>query len=348
MEKITVQQINNSIETTLCLWCGENNAKFKTLQKGYQEPQMFKIFCCESCNTAFSLPRVNSNEVYELIYKNASEVQGYSRYQHYQDRVLIEKNPLNYLINNEPAYWSTTQAIKKILLLNKKARILEVGSGLGYFTYSLKKDGYNIQGLDISQNAVNEASAKFGDFYICDDLHRFAESNLESFDLVIMTEVIEHFNEPKEFVKSINKLLKKNGSFVFTTPNKSFYPNAVSWYTETPPVHCWWFSEKSIEQLASDLSMRLNFIDFSDYYNKHPFISKIVNLDNQGHFIFNTKGELIKKQSPQSTGFEMPRWLKKLRVYNKLRNYLFTTLFSEKYKIGGVQSNIICAILQKN
>lgn len=341
-------QDNNSVESTLCLWCGEKNAKFKTLQKSYQEPEIFKIFCCDSCNTAFSLPRVNSNAVYELIYKNASLVQGYSRYQQYQERVLLEKDPLSYLINNEPSYWGTIHAIKQVLQLDKKAKILEVGSGLGYFTYSLKKDGYNIQGLDISQEAVNEANLKYGNLYICDYLHHFAELNIESYDLVIMTEVIEHFNEPKEFVVSINKLLKPNGVLVFTTPNKSFYPKYVSWYTDAPPVHCWWFSEKSIKHIASLLNMQLSFVDFSSYYKKHPFINKIVNLDNQGHFVFDANGEVIKIQHLNPEGIEMPKWIKKMRIYNIARNYLFTSLFPNKYKTGGVQSNVICAILYKN
>lgn len=347
-KEISDSQDKNLSESTLCLWCGAKNANFKTIQKGYQEPELFKIFCCDSCNTAFSLPRINSNAVYELIYKNASKVQGYSRYQHYQERVLLEKDPLDYLVNNEPSYWGTTHAIKHMLKLDKNARILEVGSGLGYFTYSLKKAGYNIQGLDISQEAVSEANMKFGDYYICDDLHHYATLNLESYDLVIMTEVIEHFNEPKEFLISINKLLKLNGVLVFTTPNKSFYPASVLWYTDAPPVHCWWFSEKSIEHIASLLKMQLQFVDFSNYYKKHPFINKIENLNNQGHFVFDTDGNVIKRQTIKPDGIEMPKWIKKLRIYNIIRNSLFIRLYPEKYKTGGVQSSVICAVLYKN
>lgn len=338
--------VDNFTDSTSCLLCG-GKAEFKKKQKGYQEPEIYNIYCCDLCNTAFSLPRVSDNDVYELIYKNAQIVKGYSKYQHYQEQVIKEKNPLNYLTNLEPSYWSTAHAIQNILQVGKNERILEVGSGLGYFTYSLRKAGYNIQGLDISQEAVRNANLKFGNYYISGDLVDFAEHNLESYDLVIMTEVIEHLHNPKEFVKSINKLLKPNGAFIFTTPNKSFFPNAIGWYSDAPPVHCWWFSEKSVEYIANFFNMNLKFVDFSHYYKNHPFINKIVNLDNEGEFVFDVAGNVIERKDT-THNFEMPKWLKKSKVYSYLRNSLFISLYPNTYKTGGIQSNVLCAILFKN
>lgn len=60
-------------------------------------------------------------------------------------------------------------AIKEILARNnnKKAKILEVGSGLGYLTYAISQQGYNITGLDISHDAVKKAEKHFGKHFIC-------------------------------------------------------------------------------------------------------------------------------------------------------------------------------------
>lgn len=347
-KSVNYQQVSVKVsDPVVCLLCG-GKVLYKTEQKGYQEPDLFKIYCCESCNTAFSMPRVNSTAVYELIYKNAKNVQGYTRYQNYQNQVLLEKDPLSYLANSEPCYWGPVNAIKNILMLDKKARILEVGSGLGYFSYSLKQAGYNIHGLDISQDAVDKAKKIYGDFYLCDDLLHFADDNLGSFDLVIMTEVIEHLNEPKAFIQSIKKLLKPDGKYIFTTPNKSFYPDAVSWYTDAPPVHCWWFSEKSVEHIANVLDMRFQLVDFTGYYKKHPYINRIVGLDNPGHFVFDKNGRVFDEQVVENKSLEMPQWLKKNRLYSSVRNSVFTQLYPDKYKAGGAQSNVICAILYMN
>ncbi len=341
-----ISDVDYATKSTPCLWCGAN-AIFRKTQKGYQKPDIFRIYYCDSCNTTFSIPRIKNSTVYELIYKNPQSVKGYSRYQLYQDQIITQKDPLGYLENLEPSYWSTIHAIKNILQVDKNARIVEVGSGLGYFTYSLKKAGYNVQGLDISQEAVNDANRKFGNYYLCGDLIDFAEQNLESYDLVIMTEVIEHLNDPKEFIKSIKRMLKPNGKIIFTTPNKSFFPNNISWYTDAPPVHCWWFSEKSIEYIANELNMKLTFVEFDRYYKKHPYINKIVNLDSEGDFVFNESGNVILKKNDKINNIEMPKWLKKLKLYCTIRNYLFVRLYPEVYKSGGVQSNVICAILYK-
>ena len=77
-----VSSFNSSedkLQKKSCLWYG-GNATFKTIQNGYQEPFIFKIFYCQTCNTSFSMPRVNSDGIYELIYKNTQNIRGYSRY----------------------------------------------------------------------------------------------------------------------------------------------------------------------------------------------------------------------------------------------------------------------------
>src|ERR1035437_5521551 len=124
------------LNSTPCLWCGEK-AIFKTKQKSYKEPDIFDIFYCQSCNTSFSMPRVDGDEIYELIYKNIQNVRGYSRYFNYNNQVIKQSNPLKFLADSEPSYWGPIYTLRHILKIGKSARILEVGSGLGYLTYSL-------------------------------------------------------------------------------------------------------------------------------------------------------------------------------------------------------------------
>jgi len=339
--------MNKLFKTTSCLWCGEK-AVFKIMQKGYQEPDLFEIFYCQSCNTSFSMPRINEDLIYNLIYKNIKNVRGYSRYLKYQNEIIKQSNPLIYLANSEPSYWGPIQAIQNILKVEKSARILEVGSGLGYFTYSLKMAGYNVQGLEISMEAVNEATKRFGDYYICDDLLHFAEINKNCYDIVIMTEVIEHISDPKDFILSSKQLLKKKGVCVFTTPNKSFYPKEVSWFSDAPPIHCWWFSEESIKYVANLYDMELKLVDFKKYYMKFPELYKVKNIENEGQSVFDRNGSIILDQTPTKTKFRIPNWIKSNKQWKILKNLLIRIRYLNIYKKGNIQSNIICAILTKN
>jgi hypothetical protein len=41
------------------------------------------------------------------------------------------------------------------------------------------------------------------------------------------------------------------------------------WQNDIPPVHLWWFSEKSIEALAKSFGKKCSFIDFTPYTKKY-------------------------------------------------------------------------------
>lgn len=340
------QSYSAECQKTDCLWCG-SEAIFRTKQKGYKEPNVFKIFHCANCDTSFSLPRVMPDEIYELIYKNAKEIRGYCRYTVYQDKVLNESNPLRYLVDSEPNYWGVVFALERILKINKTARILEIGSGLGYLTYALRKDGYDIQGLDISNEAVNAAKEKFGNFYLCHDLLDFGDQNKESYDVVIMTEVIEHLNSPHDFIVAMKKLLRSKGTCILTTPNKSFYPANIDWFTDAPPVHCWWLSEKSIEYLANSYNFQLEFVKFNEYYKRNPELYTIKDLNSEGAAVFNSAGDIISNQYTVKKKNKMPKWIKRSRAYLLFRNCILQIINPDKYKVGHEQSNVMCALLTK-
>jgi SAM-dependent methyltransferase len=234
---------------------------------GYQQPYTFSIYYCQGCNTSFSLPFVNTDKTYNSIYKNVKNVPGYSRYWGYMEGVKKSKSPLDYLAEEEDIYWSVKKSIQK-LSADKTKKIIEIGSGLGYLTYSLNKAGYTATGLDISQTAVEQARQIFGDYYLCGDLFQYAETHAGTFDIVIFTEVIEHVPDPILFVNAILSLLKHGGHAIITTPDKSLFPGDIVWETENPPVHFWWFSEDSLKLIAQKCRANISFTRFSEFYKK--------------------------------------------------------------------------------
>ncbi len=333
-------------EETRCLLCGEK-AEFKMKKRGYQEPDVYDIYYCESCNTSFSLPRVATDSIYQLIYEKGDKVSGYDRYWRYFRDVKDCENPIDYLINSEEVYWGAYSAIVNNLKLSKNANILEIGSGLGYFTYSLYKEGFkSIKGLEISQEAVDQATASFGPLYICTDVYEFAEENAGRYDAIILTEVIEHIEDPLKFTKVLSLLLKEGGGIIMTTPNKSFYPLFTNWETDLPPVHCWWFSENSLEYVAEKLSMSVSFVDFVDYYKKHE--KKVFNKDlfnGESAHLFDVNGNILSVDSNKNYEI-LPKWLKKNRCYRKIKSFIYP-IFSNKYIVTNHRSSVLCAIFVK-
>jgi len=345
---------------TECLLCGGVANLKHNEYPGYQEPLSFKICHCTVCNTSFSLPRADSSSIYENIYRSGDKVPGYGRYWKYAGIVKKVRNPLDYLAENHEDYWSVREALTMYVNDRSTTKILEVGSGLGYLTYSLSKAGYNVTGMDVSQTAVNQAIKNFGENYICTGLFEFAKHSHESFDFVILTEVIEHVGDPLAFIEAIFGILKPGGRAIITTPNKSLYPPEVIWASDLPPVHCWWFSEESMNFIAGKLNAGINFISFRDYYKmNYHLISTRALLENRlPKPFFNSKGALIRKaesksglkSSIQSVLIKLPVLnraagiMKKqvIKIYGKSRKFL-----SPDAIVCKERGQIMCSVMLK-
>jgi SAM-dependent methyltransferase len=210
--------------------------------------------------------------MYEAIYQNAELIPGYSRYRAYAAAIKFVPNPLKFLSSAEPMYW----AVSDLLLRHgAKARlgkgILEIGSGFGYLTYALSKRGHSVLGIDLSQAAVDAAVSRFGPYYrrvSMEELHADPE---QRFGIVILTEVIEHIETPLEFLNLLLKLVAPGGAVIMTTPNRRDEERHVTWNSDLPPVHMWWFSQKSIEAMSQSLECSAEFVDFLPFHQIVPF-----------------------------------------------------------------------------
>lgn len=277
-----------------CLICGSPTETISTSYPGFQAPSTFRIQSCPVCDVSFSLPRVDASEVYDNIYRNASSIPGYSRYWQFMSEIKASKDPLGYLSKAEDVYWGVATAIENFGLDKSKSKCLEIGSGLGYTTFALASAGYDIKGLDLSAVAVENAKRMFGDHYVSGDLFEYSKQHPNQFDVVVLTEVLEHVDDPLAFLEAIKLLLKPSGRLVLTTPNKSFFPAKVVWVSTPPPIHCYWFSEKTMGWLAERLQASVEFVDFKPFYGEGKSINIATPLDYvmMGP-ILDEEGELV-------------------------------------------------------
>lgn len=357
----------------ICQICGNTaQCKFRNHQ-GYQKSLQFDIYHCDRCFTAFASPLKVDESIYDLIYDQVEQVPGYERYLRYSSEIQQEPDPLSYLAK-EDIYWSVSQYLQK-RKNSHSLKICEVGCGFGYLTYALDRAGYNVVGIDISQVAVEKARQNYGDLFIHTDIKDYANTHTGKFDVVIATEVIEHISEVKEFLKEARNLLAPGGDLIITTPNRTPYPSDILWETEPPPVHLWWFSEKSMTYLAQALGFNLALMDFTDYtiaeldktdYFLKPYLavkeyqpSRYPRLNEQGHALDlpnwistplmtqpSSRAKVLVKQILHSIGFiSILQSMKKaaeaaVKEYKKMKTRRFL-------KKNRPSRPTLCAILQK-
>lgn len=97
---------------------------------------------------------------------------------------------------NPNEFISIPDSIKNALPIDKKARILDIGCGLGSFMVFLKNEGYeNVYGIDISDEAYLQGQKNNLKVSKIEDILNFNPE--EKFDFFYMNHVLEHIEKDK-------------------------------------------------------------------------------------------------------------------------------------------------------
>ncbi len=130
------------------------------------------------------------------------------------------------------AYSTSGARLKRIidLMPNAQLSVLDVGCGAGDLAKRLKEKGHEVSGIDLSSDALSYAREHLKEDFAFDIEGDDWPANLMSrrYDVVVVSEVIEHLFEPQELIKKLKALLKENGCFIITTPNVLFWKNRLA------------------------------------------------------------------------------------------------------------------------
>lgn len=100
-------------------------------------------------------------------------------------------------------------------------RVLDIGCGTGVVLERLAGQGYEVAGVDISENALAQARSRVqaGDFQIAQPNGLLNHSD-GRFSLVICFGVLEHIQVPHTVVREAYRVCEPAGRAVFVVPNK--------------------------------------------------------------------------------------------------------------------------------
>jgi len=103
--------------------------------------------------------------------------------------------------------------------------ILDVGCGVGILSEPLARLGANVLGCDASEASIHVAKQHRREpltslYYTTRTVEELMKDP-RRFDCVIASEVIEHVNEPRQFLSDCVSLLSSNGTFILSTINRT-------------------------------------------------------------------------------------------------------------------------------
>ena len=154
---------------------------------------------------------------------------------------------------------STRLALLRAELGRDDRRVLDVGTGPGTVVGELSSIGYTAIGFDISQRAIELASARYptSTFFqhAVEDLPWPVEASSQ--DAVVAFEVIEHLLRPRSLLDGARESLRVGGHLALTTPYhgllKNIVVSLVAFDRHFAPEgdHIRFFSDRALRRLLS-------------------------------------------------------------------------------------------------
>lgn len=181
----------------------------------------------------------------------------------------------------KPPIWTKLEFLK---IFNKLKpylgkNILDIGCGDGQFLHLLGKYIKNIKltGVDISSIALNKAKKKYSNINFFKSSSTKIPFPNNSFDTILLVEVIEHLIDIDSTLKEISRLLKPNGYVFITTTDfnllKKIRISSFVWdkyfYPNNP--HIRFFTKNTLREICKQYGfLPVNYFWNGNYFHLMP------------------------------------------------------------------------------
>ena len=240
--------MKESYSINRCPVCGHSSFKhFLNVPDWLVSKEVFELQQCEQCQFVFTAnaplekdagPYYNSEEYVE--HSDTSSGLIYSIY-HVARRAMLHYKYI------------------KIKRLHVGKKLLDVGSGSGYFLNFMKKKDYDVTGVEISEKAIALCKKNFG--IKAHSPSEFLEEKLDTnYDIISLWHVFEHVYSYDAYFELFSKSLNDNGCLILALPNcdsQDARMNKVYWGAYDTPRHIWHFTPKTIELFAMERGFKM-------------------------------------------------------------------------------------------
>jgi 2-polyprenyl-3-methyl-5-hydroxy-6-metoxy-1,4-benzoquinol methylase len=142
-------------------------------------------------------------------------------------------------------------------------RLLEIGSGYGYFLEMAGKAGWKSEGVEISPYCCQVARQRGCRVWEGDLAN--TSLNPATYDVVVLWDVIEHFTQPDEMIRDCRALLRPGGALVMRTPDAralahTVWPARLAYrhlvYPANTAEHVFHFTPRDLVAIATQAGFR--------------------------------------------------------------------------------------------
>lgn len=200
-----------------------------------QKPE--RVFRCNNCGLIYAQP--------------------YGGVKRYLDRYCNMVDP-DYASEERGRRQSSIKVLERIERHKRSGRLLDIGCATGFFLDEARRRGWEAHGVELSKWAVEYAKDRLNLDVTRGTVEETAFPD-ESFDVIVMLDVLEHLVDPKYTLLEIRRILKKDGILYISTPDVSSVLSRIlrgRWWGINK-FHLFYFSKKTLKKMLDACGFRI-------------------------------------------------------------------------------------------
>ena len=196
------------------------------------------VWQCQKCSLQFLHPQPSDRELRAFYTEAYYRTWGFDG----QENRIVERMKCK-------TFERRLQLISKF---KQEGKILDVGCATGFFLRVANKFGFTSYGIELSEFSGNLARKKFGEETIHIGKIEDCQFPAQSFDIVTMSDFLEHIKNPEVIFRKTAILLKEDGIVVIATPDTDSFTCKFmrARWTHYKQEHLFYFNQNTIEKLA--------------------------------------------------------------------------------------------------
>jgi SAM-dependent methyltransferase len=229
----------------VCPACGARLPREPSLRgpdRLFGTPGTFEVYVCPECATGRTMPVVSTEDLAGLYPAS------YDAHRLPANSALRALATLLFRLRYRRALKAPPLGA---LQAERPGRLLDVGSGRGDLGVVLREHGWDVTGLEPSEDACEEARDR-GVHSVCGTLTTTAGELPGGYDAVVFQHSLEHVAEPAADLAEARGLLRDGGLLLVSLPNFGSWQRrrfGARWFHLDLPRHRTHFSPRGLELL---------------------------------------------------------------------------------------------------
>ncbi|HLT74346.1 MAG TPA: class I SAM-dependent methyltransferase [Ohtaekwangia sp.] len=141
-----------------------------------------------------------------MPFSNVAKMKLYLDLEWIFERFAHEKSFKVFAMGEHPVRSLSTSFLEKHLA--KEHNVLDLGCNTGELTFLISKHAGHVTGIDNNAGFIDEAIKRYssaGIDFVCDDAEKFLQKNDRRFDVLILSHILEHLDDPQSLLAEYQK-----------------------------------------------------------------------------------------------------------------------------------------------